>query len=72
MDAGKDWRRKEKGMTEDEMVREHHWLKNLRKLPETVEDRGPSMFRSGVLQDQKESDTIQWLNNNNISYYQAS
>ena len=28
-DAGKDWRRKEKGMTEDEMVGWHHWLKGL-------------------------------------------
>ena len=25
-DAGKDWRREEKGMTEDEMVGGHHWL----------------------------------------------
>ena len=25
-DAGKDWGREEKGMTEDEMVRRHHWL----------------------------------------------
>ena len=25
-DAGKDWRLEEKGMTEDEMVRWHHWL----------------------------------------------
>ena len=25
-DAGKDWGREEKGMTEDEMVRWHHWL----------------------------------------------
>ena len=25
-DAGKDWRHKEKGMTEDEMVEWHHWL----------------------------------------------
>ena len=25
-DAGKDWRWKEKGMTEDEMVGWHHWL----------------------------------------------
>ena len=25
-DARKDWRRKEKGMTEDEMVGWHHWL----------------------------------------------
>ena len=26
LDAGKDWRRKEKGMTEDEMVGWYHWL----------------------------------------------
>ena len=25
-DAGKDWRQKEKGVTEDEMVRRNHWL----------------------------------------------
>ena len=25
-DAGKDWRREEKGTTEDEMVGRHHWL----------------------------------------------
>ena len=25
-DTGKDWRREEKGMTEDEMVGWHHWL----------------------------------------------
>ena len=28
-DAGKDWRQKEKGMTEDEMVGWHHWLDGL-------------------------------------------
>ena len=26
LDAGKDWRREEKGTTEDEMVGWHHWL----------------------------------------------
>ena len=26
-DVGKDWRREEKGMTEDEMVGQHHQLK---------------------------------------------
>ena len=25
-DAGKDWRQKEKGIAEDEIVRYHHWL----------------------------------------------
>ena len=26
LDAGKDWRHQEKGMTEDKIVRGHHWL----------------------------------------------
>ena len=26
LDAGKDWKQEEKGMTEDEMVGWHHWL----------------------------------------------
>ena len=26
LDAGKDWRQEEKGMTEDEMVGWHHWV----------------------------------------------
>ena len=34
-DAGKDWRQEEKGMTEDEIVGWHHWL----KLWELVMDR---------------------------------
>ena len=40
-DAGKDWRREEKGMTEDEMVGSHHWLDGheLSKLQEFVMDR---------------------------------
>ena len=39
-DAGKDWRQEEKGMTEDEMFRWHHWLSgpSLSKLWETVKD----------------------------------
>ena len=40
-DTGKDWRREEKGMTEDEMVGWHHWLSGygLSKLQELVMDR---------------------------------
>ena len=41
-DAGKDWRREEKGMTEDEMVGWHHWLNghvSLSKFRELVMDR---------------------------------
>ena len=41
LDAGKDWRQEEKGMTEDEMVGWHHWLMDmsLSKLWEIVKDR---------------------------------
>ena len=40
-DAGKDWRKEEKGMTEDEMVGWHHQLNrmSLSKLCELVKDR---------------------------------
>ena len=39
-DAGKDWRQEEKGMTEDEMIQWHHWLKmSLSKLQVMVKDR---------------------------------
>ena len=39
-DARKDWRREEKGMTEDEMVGWHHWLNmSLSRLQELVMDR---------------------------------
>ena len=40
-DAGKDWKREEKGMTEDEMAGWHHWRDalSLSKLRELVMDR---------------------------------
>ena len=41
LDAGKDWRQKEKGMTEDEMVGWDHWLNGheFNRLQELVMDR---------------------------------
>ena len=41
LDAEKDWRWEEKGMTEDEMVGWHHWLNGLvlEQLRELVKDR---------------------------------
>ena len=38
-DAGKDWRQKEKGAAEDEMVREHHRL-NGQEFEQTPGDSG--------------------------------
>ena len=37
--AGKDWRQKEKGMVEDKMVRQHHWLNESEQTQELVKDR---------------------------------
>ena len=38
-DVGKDWRREEKGITEDEMVGWHHRLMSLGKLQELIMNR---------------------------------
>ena len=47
-DAGKDWRQKEEGVAEDEMVGWHlnSMDMSLSKLQETVEDRGSCMLQS--------------------------
>ena len=61
-DAGKDWRREEKGTTEDEMVGWHHW----RDGHESESAPGVGN-RQGILAcsspwGHKESDTTEWLN----------
>ena len=40
-DVGKDWRQEKKGVTEDEMIGWHHWLKDrsLSKLQKMVKDK---------------------------------
>ena len=66
-DAGRDWGHEEKQTTEDEMAGWHHWL-----------DGRESEWTQGVGDGQgglaccdswgpKESDTTEWLNNNNLS-----
>ena len=59
-DAGKDWRREEKGMTEDEMVGWHHQLNghSLSKLQELVMDR--QAWRAAV---QVVTKSQTWLSN---------
>ena len=62
LDAGKDWRREGKGMTEDEMVGWHHRLdghefEQALKFVMDLED-----WRAPVHGGHKELDTTEWLN----------
>ena len=62
-DAGKDWRREEKGMTEDEMVGWHHWLKG-HEFELTPGDReGQGSLACCSPWGHKEPDTTVHLNN---------
>ena len=61
-DAGKDWRQKEKGMTEDEMVGRHHWLDGHEfELALGVGDGHGSLVCYSPW-GHKELDTTEWLN----------
>ena len=61
-DAGKDWRREEKGMTEDEMVGWHHWLDG-HGFGWTLEvGDGQGGLECCSPWGCKESDTTEWLN----------
>jgi len=64
-DAGEDCRQEEKGMTEDEMVEWHHWLNGL-EFEQTLGDgEGQGSLVCCSPWGYKESDTTEWLNNNN-------
>ena len=61
-DAGKDWGRDEKGTTEDEMVRWHHWLDGheFEQSPGVGDGQGGLACCSSW--GCKEVDTTEWLN----------
>ena len=61
-DAGKDWRREEKGMTEDEMVGWHHRLDGheFEQAPGVGDGQGSLACCSPWRH--KDSDTTEWLN----------
>ena len=62
-DAGKDWRKEEKGMTGDEMVGWHHWLKG-REFEQTPGDgEGQGSLACCSPWGRKELDMTEWLNN---------
>ena len=63
LDAGKDSRQKEKGMGENDMVRQHHWL-NGQEFEQTPGDDGGQKSLEGCSPwGHKELDTTEWLNN---------
>ena len=67
LDAGKDWRKEEKGMTENEMVGWHHWLNGheFEQTPGDVEGQGSLACCSPW--GGKESDMTEQMNENNTA-----
>ena len=61
-DAGKDWRSKEKGMTEDEMAGWHHWLYGHESEWTPGVGDGQGGLACCDSWGHKESDTTEWLN----------
>ena len=61
-DAGKDWRREEKGMTEDEMVGWHHWFNGHEFEQATGVGNGQGNLAGCSPWSHKESDTTGQLN----------
>ena len=65
-DARKDWRQKEKRVTENEMVGWHHWL-NGHEFEEALEDgEGQGSLACCSPWGPKEFDMTEWLSNNNL------
>ena len=65
-DAGKDWKQKENGASEDAVVRWHHWL-NGHEFEQVQEDgEGQGSLVCCNPWGCKESDTTELLNNSNL------
>ena len=61
-DVGRDWRREEKGMTEDEMVGWHHWLDGHDFEQALGAGDGQGNLACCSLWGHKELDMTEWLN----------
>ena len=59
-DAGKDWRQKEKGMTENEMIGWHHWLDG-HEFEQTLGDGQGHAVVHGVTKGQTQLSDWWWL-----------
>ena len=69
-DAGKDWRQKEKGTTEDDTTGWHHWFsRRVWASSGKAEDR--EAWHVAVYGGLKELDMTEWLNNNNKFFLES-
>ena len=64
LDAGKDWRQEEKGMTEDEMIGWHHQLNGCESEKALGDGEGQGSLVCCSPRGRKELDTTDRLNNN--------
>ena len=64
-DAGKDWRQKEKGTKEDEMIGWHHWLNGCEFEQTQGDSEGQGSLACCSPWGCKELDMTEWLNSNN-------
>ena len=71
-DAGKDWRQKQKGTTEDEMLGWHHWPDGheFEQAPGVGDGQGSLACCSPW--GRQESDMTEWLNSNNTRFQAVS
>ena len=63
-DAGKDWRKEEKGITEDKMVGWHHWLNEHEFQQATGDGEGQGSLACCSPWGPKKSDMTEGTNNN--------
>ena len=68
-DAGKDWRREEKGTTEDEVAGWHHWLDGRESEWTLGVGDGQGSLVCCNSWGRKESDTSEWLNWTELKLY---
>ena len=66
-DAGKDWRQKEKGTTEDEMVGLHHWLNWHEFEQSSVVGDGQGSLACCIPWGHKMLDMTEWLSWNELT-----
>ena len=71
-EAGKDWRQKKNGMTEDEMVGRHHWFNGYEFEPALGDGEGQGSLACCSPWGHRELDSTEWLNNNNITIHKET